>query len=299
MRRLAAALLLLLLASPRIASAQQLEPRAYAPAPAGLKFIGVASLYSSGGVVTDPSLPIANVHAKVYGLSPYCGRTFGLFGRLASLTVSVPYGWAYVVGDVQNAGRSADRAGLFDPQLRLGVNLIGCPALSPREFVQRKPGTNVGASLSLVAPLGQYDPSVLINLGTNRWAYKPELGLSQPIGDWVFEAYAGVWLFQANRDFYGGQVREQAPLGTYQTHVVRNLRPNAWIAGDFTYYNGGSTTVGGQPKNDRQGNTRGGLTLSVPCGKTQSLRLGWAQGVSTRVGSSFQSYALGWQLRWF
>lgn len=292
--------LALLLGSAVAAHAQQLEPRAYAPAPVGLNFVGIGLLYSTGGVVTDPSLPIDNVQARVYAVPPYYGRTFGLLGRLASVTATVPYAWAHVTGDVQDVSQSVDRSGLTDASFRLGVNLLGCPALSPQELAKRKRSTTVGASVSVSAPIGEYDGTKLINLGTNRWAFKPELGLTQPvIGNWVLEFYAGVWLFETNDDFYGGQAREQDPLTTVQTHVVYNINRSAWVAANFTYYNGGSTTVGGVDKDDRQSNTRGGFTLSLPCGKTQSLRLTWAQGVSTRVGSSFQTFGIGWQLRWF
>lgn len=231
-------------------------------------------------------------------MSPYYDRTFGLFGRLASAIVATPYAWARVQGDVQDVGHSVNRSGLLDAQLRLGVNLLGCPALTPQEFAKRKPGTTLGASAAINVPVGQYDGSKLINLGTNRWSVKPELGLSQPFGDWIVELYAGVSLFQTNRDFYGGQVREQEPLASYQTHIVRTFQRGAWIAADMTYYIGGETSVGGASKNDRQDNTRAGLTLSVPYRKSQSLKLAWANGVSTRVGSSFQTIGLGWQLRW-
>jgi hypothetical protein len=126
------------------------------------------------------------------------------------------------------------------------------------------------------------------------------LGLTQPfLGDWILELYAGVWLYGTNDDFYGGHAREQDPLASFQTHVVYNFNPGVWAAADFTFYDGGSTTVDGVSKNDRQNNTRGGVTVSVPCGKNQSLRASWAQGVSTRVGSSFQTFGLGWQWRWF
>jgi len=298
-RRVAGPLLALLLGGLGTAQAQQLEPRVYSPAPIGMNFVGLGGLYSSGSVLTDPSLPIANVRARLYGVTPYYGRTFGLAGRVASATLVIPFGTGHVQGDVQEVSRSVDRSGLFDPQLRVGVNLVGCPAMKPREFMKRKPATTIGASLTVSAPFGQYDPSKLINLGTNRWAYKPELGLSKPVGDWVIEIYAGVWLFQANQDFYGGNVRTQDPLASYQAHAVYNFRRDAWAAADFTYYDGGSTTVGGQAKNDRQANSRGGLTVSVPCGKAQSLRLTWADGATTRIGSNFQTVGAGWQFRWF
>ena len=294
-----AVVLVFLLAGAGAARAQQLEPRAYAPSPIGLNVVGLTTIYSSGGVVTDPTLPIDNVHARLWSASPYYGRTIGFLGRMASASLATPYAWAHAEGDVQETARSVDRSGFLDPQIRFGVNLLGCPALSPREFAQRKPGTTMGASFSVSAPLGQYDPSRLINMGTNRWSYKPELGLARPIGACVLELSAGVTFFGDNGEYYGGVVRKQDPLGSYQAHAVYNLSPRSWIAADFTFYSGGATTTGNQAKSDRQNNTRGGLTLSVPCGNTQSLRLAWANGVSTRIGSKFQTVSLGWQYRWF
>ena len=77
------------------------------------------------------------------------------------------------------------------------------------------------------------------------------------------------------------------------------MRPGLWAAVDYTYYTGGESTIDGTPQNDRQGNTRGGLTLSVPIKKDQSLKLTWSRGVSTRIGSSFDTYGAAWQLIWF
>jgi hypothetical protein len=292
------ALLTALVLAPGKAQAQQLEPRAYSPAPIGLNFVGLITGYASGGVLTDPSLPIDNVHAIVYVAAPYYGRTFGLFGRLANASVTIPYGWATVHGDVQDVSRQVERSGLVDPQVRIAMNLVGGPALTPREFAGRKPRTTLGASFTILAPLGQYDPAKLVNLGTNRWAIKPELGLSQPFGHWLFEGYAGVWLFETNENFFGGQIRKQNPLTSYQAHIVYNLRPNFWAAADFTYYVGGSTEVNGLPKNDRQASTRGGLTLSVPLPRDQSLKFTWSRGVSVRLGSNFQTIGVAWQYHW-
>ena len=296
---MAVAVLALLLVGAGTAQAQQLEPRAYSPAPVGLNIFGLGTLYTSGGVVTDAALPIQNVQARVYTMVPYYGRTFGLFGRLANVTVVTPFAEADVHGDVQEVSRSVDRSGLLDPQVRFAVNLLGGPALTPQEFRQRKPETTLGASITVVAPFGQYDPAKLINLGANRWACKPELGLSQPVGDWVFEFYAGIWLFEANDNFFGGQVRRQDPLASYQAHIVYEVRPRLWAAVDYTYFVGGETTVNGKPQNDRQGNSRGGLTLSAPIKRDQSLKLTWSRGVSTRIGSSFDTMGVAWQWTWF
>jgi hypothetical protein len=159
--------------------------------------------------------------------------------------------------------------------------------------------TTLGTSLTVVAPLGQYDPAKLINLGTNRWAFKPEVGFSYPLGRWDLEVYTGVWMFTANDNFYGGQVRRQDPMVSTQAHVVYSFRTHLWVALDYTYYSGGSTTVNGQQKDDRQDNSRTGVTIAVPVTSQQSVKLTWARGVTTRIGSDFDTYGVAWQMVWF
>jgi hypothetical protein len=283
----------------QMASAQQLEPRAYSSAPAGLNILGLAALFSSGGEVTDPASPIQNIVARVNTAVPYYGRTFGLLGRQASVTVATPVADAEIHGDVNTAGRSIDRTGVLDPQARFAVNLIGGPAMTREEYRQHKPETTLGASIVVNAPFGQYDPAKLINLGTNRWAIKPELGLSQPVGDWFFEVYAGVWLFEANDNFFGGKVRRQEPLASYQGHIVYEVRPRLWASADYTYYTGGETTVNGVAQHDRQDNTRAGLTVSVPVGLSQSFKITYARGVTVRIGSKTDTMGVAWQVAWF
>jgi hypothetical protein len=291
--------LAILLGSAGRARAQQLEPRAYAAAPAGMNVLGIAYLYSSGGVALDPSVPIENLEARVHIAASFYARTFGLFGRLSSVSITAPFAHLDATGDVLGEERNVARTGFGDPALRFAVNLIGSPALTPTEFAVRTPETTLGASLTIIAPFGQYDPAKLINLGTNRWAFKPELGLSHPFGHWNFEFFAGVWLFTTNDNFFGGQVRRQDPLVSTQAHVVYTFLPNLWASLDYTYYAGGSTTLNDQQKNDRQDNSRAGITLAVPVTKSQTLKLAWSSGVSTRIGSAFETIGISWQFVWF
>jgi len=47
-----------------------------------------------------------------------------------------------------------------------------------------------------------------------------------------------------------------------------------------------------------QENTRLGFTFVMPLNKHNSLKLNYSTGVSTRTGSDFDSFAIGWQYRW-
>lgn len=281
------------------AFAQQLEPRAYSPSPIGANFIGLGYAYSSGNVLLDPSLPLTDVSARVNLLTPLYMRTFGLLGRTASLGLALPYAELTAEGSLYEEYRRTDRSGLADLPVRIAVNLIGGPALPLREFVARKPHTSLGTSLQVSMPTGDYDPSKLINLGTNRWAFKPELGFSHPWRRWWLEAYAGVWLFTDNDDFFGGQQREQDPLGVLQGHFVRAIGSRAWAAFDATWYFGGETTVNGVANADRQENSRMGVTLAMPVKGRHTVKLAWAKGVSARSGSNLETFAVAWQYAWF
>lgn len=289
----------LALVSAGAAFSQQLEPRAYAPAPINLNVTGVAALHSSGDIAVDPSVPITNAQARVVLAAPYYARSFALLDRQAGISLVLPFADLNGNGEIQEETRAVSIAGAGDPILRFAVNLLGSPAQTHQEFASRSRETIVGASLSIVAPLGEYDETKLINLGANRWAFKPELGLSHPIGNWDLEVYAGAWLFGDNDNFYGGQLREQEPLLSTQTHLVYTFRPGMWSSLDFTYYTGGTTTVDGNRKDDRSDNSRAGLTLALPVARQHSLKLSWSRGVSVRIGQNFTMLGASWSYAWY
>src|SRR5688572_7811751 len=195
------------------ACAQDLEPRAYSARPIGTNFIVANYSRLTGEVLTDPSLPITDVQAKIDIYSIGYLRSFSFFGRSASAAIIVPYVRADVTGEVFDAAREAHRSNRGDLRLRFTTNLVGDPAVDPKAFAQRTPEPAIGASLSVIVPTGQYDPAKLINVGANRWAFKPEVGLALPFGQWFADVSAGLWFFTDNNDFFGGgRHRGQHPL---------------------------------------------------------------------------------------
>jgi hypothetical protein len=278
--------------------AQEIEPRAYSPSPTGVNFLVAVAGHSEGGVLTDPSLPVTDIEAQIDALALGFGRTFSIAGRSANFAMAVPLLQLDASGNIGEDRTSVSREGVGDTKLRLAVNLIGGPAMTPREFAQREPRTTLGFSLSVNVPTGEYDETKLVNLGTNRWAAKTELGLTHPVGKWLLEAYAGAWWFGDNEEFYGGQLREQDPLTSIQAHVSYTVKPQLWIALNTTYYVGGQTTVGDVEKDDRQANSRAGVTVSMPVGKQYSLKFSVSRGATTRIGSNFTHFGVGFQYAW-
>ncbi len=298
--RLAAAgvLSLALLAAP--ASAQDLDPRAYANVPINATFLVTGFALSHGGVVTDPTLPVTDIDATVETPSIGLAHSFSLFGKTAQAFGALPYSGAQASGKVLGDAMSISRAGLSDMRFRMSVLVRGAPAATPLEFAKAPRRTIVGLSLTVSAPTGQFFSDKLVNLGTHRWAYKPEFAVSHPMGErWLLDAYAALWLFTDNHSFYpGASDRAQAPMGAFQAHMSYNFRRQLWAAFDATYYVGGHTTVDGVAKNDRQANTRIGGTLALPVGKRHSIKLAVSRGAIIRFGANFTTVSIGWQTAW-
>jgi Putative MetA-pathway of phenol degradation len=186
-------------------------------------------------------------------------------------------------------------------RMRFSFLFFGAPAadlLEMRKQPARK--TIMGASINVIAPTGQFFSDKLINLGANRWSFRPELALSQSLGKkFMFDLYTGVWLFTNNDSFYPGKsVRSQEPMGTFQGHLSYNFNPTTWVAFNATYYIGGTSTIDQITKDDRQANIRLGLTAVVPTGKTSSLKFSASTGAVVRIGQDFSTYSIGWQKSW-
>lgn len=282
------------------AGAQDLEPRAYSPSPVGTSFVGMAFGRSSGDVSFDPTIPITNVHATFDSVALGVGQTFGVLGRQTMFTAALPYAWGTGTGEVGNGQASVYRSGLVDVKTRLSVNLKGVPAMSAQEFA-KKPHSNLilAASLSMTSPSGQYGNTKLVNLGTNRWSFKPEIGVSYAVKKLDLDFYAGAWFFTENRSYYMGQsIRTQEPLTTLQGHVSYTVRPRLWVAFDATWYGGGAVTVDQGTPSERQGNSRLGGTVSLPLRKGQSVKAAYSSGVSGNIGANFNTLSVGWQYVW-
>ncbi|HEX2329445.1 MAG TPA: transporter [Candidatus Angelobacter sp.] len=285
------------------AIAQELEPRAYSASPTGANFVVLGFARSSGEVVFDPSIVVTDAHATIHSPVLGLGRTFGAFGRQALVTAALPYAYGRIDGKVgpQLQQASITRSGLADLRAKFSINLRGSPAQNPVEFAKSQHhSTIIAASMTFQVPTGQYGADKLINLGTNRWAFRPELGVSYPWKKFYFDFYAGAWFFTANSRFFPGHsFKEQNPLAGLQGHISYSIRPRLWIAFDGTWYDGGDSIVNGGPPTGRQNNTRAGVTGSLPLTKNQSVKISYSNGVTARVGTKFNTISAAWQFLWF
>jgi hypothetical protein len=278
--------------------AQDMEPRAYSNAPVDLNFLVAGYVYTRDGLAFDTALPITDPRLETSTAVLAYARVLDLWGQSAKLSVIVPYSHLSGTARVVEQTRSREINGLADPAVKLSVNLYGAPALPLKEFARYRQDLIVGASLRVTVPVGQYDDTKLVNLGTNRWSFKPEVGVSKALGAWTLEATAAVTVYTDNRDFFGGSTRAQDPLYSAEVHVIRSFRSGIWGSLDATYFNGGRTRLNGELRNDLQQNWRVGGTLALPLNVYDSIKLYASSGVSARTGNSFDLLGIAWQRRW-
>ena len=290
--------LALLPGAPSGLRAQVMEPLSYTNAPIGLNFLIAGYGYLAGDVLTDPSLPIKGADAQVHTAVLTYSRVLDFWGQSGTLALVAPYAWLSASGEVAGQARSVDRSGLADVALRASINLYGAPALSLQDFARYRQDTIVGVSLLVTAPTGQYDPGRLVNIGTNRWSFRPEAGVSKAWGPWTLEVAVGVTFYTDNDEFLGDNVRRQDPLYGLQGHLLYNFNPRLWAALDATYYTGGRTSINGVTNNDLQQNSRWGATLARTLDKNNSIKLYFSSGVTARTGTNFNVGGIAWQHRW-
>lgn len=279
------------------AKGQEIEPRAYTNAPVGLNFLIAGYNYTTGGVATDPALPIENTKVELHSTLFAYARSLDVFGKSAKFDVVQPYAWASGSATARGQFREREVSGFADTRSRFSVNLYGSPALSMKDFVNYQQDIIVGASVEVTAPSGQYDENHLLNIGTNRWSIKPEIGVSKSLGHLTLELAGGIRFYTENNDFFGGSVRAQDPLYSLQGHLTYSFGKGIWAAVDGNFYTGARTTLNGVKNDDKLENSRVGATLALPVSRYHSVRLFFHTGVSVRTGSDFNTIGINWQYR--
>ena len=278
---------------------QDLTPRAYVVSPVGTHAITLATSYSSGQVLLDPTVPVQGAKGsfEVSVLGYY--QSFDFLGRSANVTLVVPYARADFSATVNGAPSQVSRSGLGDSSIRFSANLKGGRAMAVSDYAKWKEKHLIGASLTVSVPASQYDAGRLINIGTNRWGFKPEIGFSRRWKHWVADWYAGAWFFTANRAFYpGGSVKQQSPIGSVEAHWGYYVKPRLWVSADANFWAGDRSRVNAVNQRDEQRNSRAGATVSAPITRRSAVKVSYSRGAYVTIGGAYQTVSVGWQYSW-
>jgi len=278
---------------------QDLTPRAYIVTPNGSSAVILSTSVSSGSVLLDPTVPIENARGtfEIPAIGYY--ESFDLLGRSSNVTVLLPYAHGNFTGTVNDAFAQAYRSGLADARIRFAINLKGGRAMNLEEYSKWKEKRLIGASLTVTMPTGQYDPARLVNIGTHRWGFKPEIGFTKRWNHWVADWYLGAWFFTGNNAYYpGSTLRTEEPIGAVEGHLGYYLKPRLWVSLDGNFWAGGRSTVNGQKMQDQQRDSRFGATMSIPMSRHYSVKFSYSQGAYVTIGGAYRTLSAGWQYSW-
>ena len=281
----------------QVSHGQDLEPRRWSHLPIDTNFIGVAYARTEGNIYLDPVLRIEEVKANINTAIASYLRSFGLLGKTARIDVLVPFQDAHWDGLVNGEPTVAERSGVGDPRIRLSFNFLGSPALKGKEFnnyhTTNAKNTVAGIALSIRVPLGQYYNDKLLNLGSNRYTIRPQLGFVHTWGPWSFELSGSVLFFTDNDDFWNGNRREQNPLFATQSHLIYTFRPGLWASVSAGYDYGGESTINGNKKDDTRSDNLYALSAGYPVSRTTSIKLAYVRGRTREdVGSDTDNFIL-------
>ena len=186
-------------------------------------------------------------------------------------------------------------SGIADIGVTFAINLIGAPTMDIKEFqeLRNNPRQILGVSLKILVPTGAYEEDKLINIGSNRWAFKPKLGYMIPLTlKWLVELDLAMWIFTDNDEFLG-KTRKQDPIFASEFHLVRRFKPGFWAAIDVNYFRGGRTNLLDQ---DLQRNSKIGCTIAYPFAGRHTLKGGFSMGVVTETGDNFKTFTLSYNV---
>ena len=174
------------------ARAQDIEPRVYSNAPVGVNFLDRrATRYTRGGLAFDPRTQITNPKLTTSSAVLAYARVLDLWGMSGKFDAIVPYTWLSGTARLpRRAGRARRRRLHAIPRSGCRSTSTARPRCRCRSSRHYQQDLIVGASLQVSVPVGQYDETRLVNLGTNRWSFKPELGVSKALGPWTLEGTA-------------------------------------------------------------------------------------------------------------
>jgi len=290
---------LAVLASP--VNAMELAPLRWSHLPLGINFVGMGYASTEADIFFDPDLQLEDVEMTLDSWAAKYIHTFELFDKSARIGLAQAYQEGEWTGLLEGVPASARRTGLSDSFVRLAVNLYGSPPLSGNEFANYRANadieTIVGVALAMRLPTGDYLDDKLMNLGQNRFVFRPQLGITHKRGKWTTELTGEVAFHTKNDEFFNGNTRRQDPLYFIHGHLIHTFKPGVWAGASFGYNYGGESSINGVDSNNRKQNIGWALSFAHPLGKNYRLKIAYI-GVRTQEDTGSDSDTLTAGVSW-
>ncbi len=283
--------------------AQELEPQRWRHLPIDTNFLTTAYVHNDADIAFDPALRIEDATVSMDTLVLGYSRTFELMGKSAQIQVVQPWQDGSWTGTVNGEPAAIGRRGFADTQVRFAIHLLGAPPSKGKDYVEYRAATEVetlvGVAISVQLPTGEYMDDKLINLGTNQYTLRPEIGIVHGRGRWSFEASGNLSLYTDNDSFFDGSRLELDPLFFVQTNVLYRLQPDMWVAAGAAYAIGGESTVNGVGNVDRKESILWGVAAGYSITQWLGMKLQYVRSDSqTNIGTDSDRYIVGLSTFW-
>ena len=282
---------------------EELEPRQWAHLPIDTNFIGAGYGYTQADIDFDPVLKIENGQMEMNTWAAKYLRSFALFKKTARIELLQTYQEGRWTGLLDGVPTTVRRSGWSDTNLRFAINLYGSPPLQGKEYAAYRAATEietiVGAGLSVQLPTGRYLNDKLINVGTNRFTFRPQIGVVHSWGNWSLETTGLVALYTDNNEFYNGKKLKQDPLYIIHSHLIYTFHPGVWASVSAGYDYGGRSTVDGTSKDDRKQNLAWAFSFGFPVSRHLGAKIAY-MGTRTQESTGIDSdtFAVGFSAFW-
>ncbi len=272
--------------------ADELEPKRWSHLPIDTNFIGTGYAYTEANIALDPVLKIEDGQMEMHTWAAKYIRTFALFEKTARIDFLQAYQKGRWSGLLDGVPKTISRSGWSDTLIRFAINLYGAPPLQSKEYAAYRAKTAVetivGAGLSVQLPTGAYMDDKLINLGTNRFTFRPQFGVVHTRGKWSTETTGVVEISSCNNEFFNGNKLKQDPLYIIHGHLIYTFRPGVWAGASAGYDYGGRSTLNGTRKDDRKQNLLWALSFGAPITRQLGVKVAYV-GTRTQENTGIES----------
>ena len=279
-------------------SAQEIEIRRWNPLPIDGNFVTANFGRNDGDIAVDPVLRLEDVSVDMDTWLLGYIRTFELFDRTARVEIRQAWQEGIWNGIVDGTPTKINREGWSDTFTRFAVNLVGPPPLTGKAYADYRAATQVetivGAALGVQLPTGQYFEDKLINLGSNRFTFSPQVGVHQQYYNWSFEATGTAWIYTDNTSFFNGNQLQQDPFYTMDGSVEYKFQSGIWASAGAGIGVGGQSTVNGVEKDDRKEDFGWSVKAGFPVTRSLGFKAAYFETDHwSKVGIASQTISVG------
>ncbi|MEH6452321.1 MAG: transporter [Psychromonas sp.] len=284
-------------------SSMELEPRQWSHLPIDTNFGGLAYSYTDAYVGLDPVLNLADVSMELTTWGVKYIRTFELFDKTARLDFTQAYQEAEWNGKLNGSPATSKSSGLSDGFVRFAINLLGSPPLEGEDYrayrASKRDNTVIGVGMVVRLPNGNYEESRLLNLGGNRFVFRPQVGISHLSGNWTTELTTEVALYGDNDNFFNGNTLEQDPFFIVHGHLIYTFRPGLWLSLSAGYDIGAESSINGVKKDDKKQNAGWRISAAYPISRNVGVNFFYTKTQSKEVtGTDIDNFVVNFSYMW-